>query len=463
MHEARAFSFVCAGILSLMPLAVAAVAGEYATWFASAVVDSSLPSPYADNSMAVDSLDRPHIVYYDYATNDIRYATRSNGSWMVDTLEFGTGFDTGNNDAAPSLALDRQGRPHVVYTAMRNGLRVAVHAVKAAGAWSYDIVGEAADWCMFPRLALDAQDKPVVVYGRYNGSIWQVLYCERVAGEWSTRVVDEGDQPALALDSQGVPHIVYRGWTGGVFGKQRYAVRSGSSWGIEQLNMMASWHRLALDASDQPHITCKTGSYVYYIAKPGGTWTYTAVGRTMLDGHGAPLALDWRGDPVMVFVDYQSHQLAWVYCRDGVWNQEWVDPDGEPLWGNTPALALDPAGEPRVTCQVQPMLRYVEGVDNLRAEVAQEATIAFGLDPVRPNPTRSGALTVHLTLPTALPAQLELLDVAGRRITTREVGSLGVGQHTLDLGQGLHLAPGLYLVRLTQGVNTRTTRVMVLK
>jgi hypothetical protein len=58
------------------------------------------------------------------------------------------------------------------------------------------------------------------------------------------------------------------------------------------------------------------------------------------------------------------------------------------------------------------------------------------------------------------PARLELLDIAGRRIASHEVGA---GQHTLDLGGGQRLAPGLYLVRLTQGANTRTTRVAMLK
>jgi hypothetical protein len=86
--------------------------------------------------------------------------------------------------------------------------------------------------------------------------------------------------------------------------------------------------------------------------------------------------------------------------------------------------------------------------------------LTFALDPVRPNPTRGGALAVHFSLPTAAPARLELLDVAGRRIASHEVGA---GQHSLDLGAGQHLAPGLYLVRLTQGANTRTTRAVVLK
>jgi hypothetical protein len=94
------------------------------------------------------------------------------------------------------------------------------------------------------------------------------------------------------------------------------------------------------------------------------------------------------------------------------------------------------------------------------ADVPTVTPLSFALDPVRPNPSHGGTLTVHFTLPTDAPARLELLDVAGRRIATHEVGA---GQHTLDLGAGQNLAPGLYLVRLTQGTNTRTTRVAVLR
>jgi hypothetical protein len=96
-------------------------------------------------------------------------------------------------------------------------------------------------------------------------------------------------------------------------------------------------------------------------------------------------------------------------------------------------------------------------------DVPGEVSAGFALDPVRPNPSRGGALTVRFTLPGDAAAALELLDVAGRRMAAREVGSLGAGQHTLDLGEGCRCAPGLYLVRLRQGTNMRVSRVVVLQ
>lgn len=120
-------------------------------------------------------------------------------------------------------------------------------------------------------------------------------------------------------------------------------------------------------------------------------------------------------------------------------------------------VAVDASGNP-----------YVADTDNSRVQVfgypgvsvLTEGPHSFALDPIRPNPSRGGALTVHSSLPTTEPARLELIDVAGRRFASRDVG---IGQTTFDLGKGLDLAPGLYLVRLRQGPYVRVTRVAALR
>jgi hypothetical protein len=91
------------------------------------------------------------------------------------------------------------------------------------------------------------------------------------------------------------------------------------------------------------------------------------------------------------------------------------------------------------------------------------STLVFGLDGVRPNPTLGRELVVQFTLPVGEPAQLELLDVQGRRVTARQVGALGVGRHAIDLAEGRRIPPGVYMVRLTQGVHVRVRRVVVLE
>lgn len=68
---------------------------------------------------------------------------------------------------------------------------------------------------------------------------------------------------------------------------------------------------------------------------------------------------------------------------------------------------------------------------------------------VHPNPV-GRELTVGFSLTGARPALLELIDIQGRRVAAREVGSLGVGSHLVRLGDVSRIPAGLYLVRLTQ-------------
>jgi hypothetical protein len=88
----------------------------------------------------------------------------------------------------------------------------------------------------------------------------------------------------------------------------------------------------------------------------------------------------------------------------------------------------------------------------------------LAMAPVGPDPARGHALVVDVALPGAGPARLELMDVQGRRMAGRELGSLGAGRHTVDLSaERRSLAPGVYLLRLTQGAEARVARVTIVE
>ena len=70
---------------------------------------------------------------------------------------------------------------------------------------------------------------------------------------------------------------------------------------------------------------------------------------------------------------------------------------------------------------------------------------------------------MRFTLSGGGAATLELLDVAGRRIASRDVGSLGAGAHAVTLGAGRRLAPGVYLIRLAQRGRSATMRAAILE
>lgn len=87
---------------------------------------------------------------------------------------------------------------------------------------------------------------------------------------------------------------------------------------------------------------------------------------------------------------------------------------------------------------------------------------AFALAGARPNPA-PGPLAVEFTLPDAAPATLELLDLAGRRLLSREVGSLGAGRHVVPFIAAQPLRPALYFVRLTRDGRALVARACVVR
>ena len=88
--------------------------------------------------------------------------------------------------------------------------------------------------------------------------------------------------------------------------------------------------------------------------------------------------------------------------------------------------------------------------------------LAFALLGTRPNPARASRLGVEFVLARLLPARIELLDVTGRMVAARDVGSLGIGRHVVDLAAGRSIAPGVYMIRLTQGQDARALRAVIL-
>ncbi len=86
----------------------------------------------------------------------------------------------------------------------------------------------------------------------------------------------------------------------------------------------------------------------------------------------------------------------------------------------------------------------------------------FALVGLRPNPATQ-ELIVAFSLRDHSPARIELVDVAGRCVVTREVGSLGAGAHVVRLEPGRKVGPGVYWVRLVQGGQQLTRKGTIVR
>lgn len=87
--------------------------------------------------------------------------------------------------------------------------------------------------------------------------------------------------------------------------------------------------------------------------------------------------------------------------------------------------------------------------------------LSLALGGLRPNPA-THPLRVSFTLPNDSPARLEVVDVAGRQVFEREVGSLGAGSHLMGIESEGRLESGMYWIRLEQQGRTLVTRGAVL-
>lgn len=70
-------------------------------------------------------------------------------------------------------------------------------------------------------------------------------------------------------------------------------------------------------------------------------------------------------------------------------------------------------------------------------------------------------LSVSCDLPGSETARVEVYDVSGRLVNTRQVAVKAAGNVKVDAGAGAHLIPGVYWVRLGQAKRKPSTRMVV--
>ena len=241
------------------------------------VVDASSERIGHYCSLALDADDHPGISYYDAQNLCLRYATLAHGRWLTETVD-GAGnaaeteqalhrADRSSNAPAvsqdvpnvghyTSLALDRNGVPHIAYQDVTNAdLKVAL---KQGGEWVTETVDARGDVGEHASLKLDAAGNTWVSY--YDLQHGALKLATQKSGAWTTQTVDQagdvGAYSSLVLDVQGEPHISY------------------------------------LDASQQA---------LKYASAQDGVWLTQTVDGSGATGRNTSLALDRSGAPVIAY------------------------------------------------------------------------------------------------------------------------------------------------------------------
>jgi PKD repeat protein len=147
------------------------------------------------------------------------------------------------------------------------------------------------------------------------------------------------------------------------------------------------------------------------------------------------------GNAAVFLITGTGHRTAWAYegkpAGAPLLHIEYTGPGPAPAQGARAAIAAEPAAAPVAAPRYE-----------------------FALHRLSPNPSR-GQLHLEFTLADGQPVALQVLDLMGRRVAERDLGSPGPGRHVFELRQPL--PPGLYAVRLVQGSQARIMKAVVVK
>ena len=304
---------------------------------------------------------------------------------------------------------------------------------------------------------------------------------------WATPPVRVNDDPGwyddwlpeVTVSQAGIPYVIWYDWRdapASTCGGESNIYMSRSDDGG------ASWVSLGpiTDARSQwtsvlSNIAPNQGDYLGVFANASAVWSAWADGRAgNPDVYSVRLDLALTPTEVsLVSAETAADRvtLLWYEAGDRVPATVYRRvPGGD--WSTLDRVAPDGDGMVRyVDLDVTPGSRYdyrlgvfSDGVEKLVGEVSVEVPTSaqFALRGVSPNPSARD-LHVAFSLAGSARATLELIDVTGRRIEKQDVGALGAGNHVFTLGRGSVLPAGVYLVRLTQGGRSLTTRAVVVR
>lgn len=297
----------------------------------------------SSNSIAIDSMDRPHAAYdLGFGGTDVRYARWTGSQWNIES------FDS-NARRHPSLKLDSMDRPHIAYQDLDWHLR---YAHRTGISWEIEIVDSDSDTGVSPSLAIDSSNHPHISY--YNRrSDYDLKYAHWDGINWQIQTVDSfgevGGTPSIALDSLERPHIVYVDIDNY---RLKYARWIGSVWVIDNLTSfgIAFYPSLALDSLDRPHISYLNASHPWFLKY--AKWTGTSWDIETITDHGnrantPHLALDSLNRPHITYANMSDlgHGISYSRWTGTMWETQMVNAGGG-LDG--PSLALDSVDRPHI-------------------------------------------------------------------------------------------------------------------
>jgi hypothetical protein len=437
---------------------------------------------FATGTVAIDAAGTPHVAWTQ-PDGVLRYARPSGGSWSVETIPKITPGPQG--DVQPAMAIDAAGNVHLAWfgTDGGNSLRInaaLVYARRAPGG----------SWTSRLRLAVvgDATGRPAIaaagngdVFVAYNtGSIGgrRVNLLRLAAGSstfqgWGVAVGGDPRSICLRVDSSNIP------WVGYTAGGVARIDRMGATAAESMLALPGGYRALsfALDASDHPIVALGRADAA------GGAHR----GRAILHARrhdGTAWGAERVVDPTAGTIDdiavaLHDGRARIAYIRNGVARYARETPAGwvcevadqTALAAEPVSLAFAPNGDRRVGYFDRRLgaFRTATAPDDTTSGVpgpeccgaAPVPAPALALQLSNPAP-RAQMLQLAIAVDRPGSVELQLFDVAGRRVAHRPAAGVVAGTSVVQLPIGA-LPPGVYLIRASWDRGPAVTRRVVVR
>ena len=250
-------------------------------------------------------------------------SAKTETTWNIQTVDKYGAFLQGG-----IIRVDSNNKPHIAYSDYADSDWYNVNIMYASytgSAWNIQTVAKDGYIIDF---SLDSHDNPHIIYQNTAGNGYGLYYASWNGTNWVIQIVDrQGRLPAsLAMDSADKPHIAY------AISDLKYASLNGSNWNIQDVRATGNTSHafLALDKNDNPHILYEEGlwyqdektiKYAAWNSDKG--WNFQTV-ITNISSKIGNLALDSVGYPHFIYITYYRI-LAYDSWNGAAWESQTVD------------------------------------------------------------------------------------------------------------------------------------------
>jgi hypothetical protein len=295
-------------------------------------------------SVAVDSVRRIHVAYYDSISKSLRYANNTTGVWVPLVVDSSAGGDVGTY---ASLAIDSKNNMHISYYDRVNG--DLKYAANTSGGWVVTVVDFAGDVGSYTSLAIDASDKLHIAY--YDATNKVLKYATNASGGWISSTIDDpaadvGWYGSLKIDKDGKLHVSYYDVTNKDL---KYATNLTGVWvplvvPVDAAGDVGKYSSLQIDSKKNIHIAYyeETKGDLKYATNSSGAWAVAVADSAGFVGSHCSLVLDTFDRSHIVYYDAVNGDLKYAASGSAQWILSVVDSTGDV--GQFASLFIDPTG-----------------------------------------------------------------------------------------------------------------------